>query len=219
MSETELVKDRYERRKRNGIYESKSFVSFVVSEREKIYSKILKSHFAETKNLKMLEIGAGTGSNLSYFLNKGILADNMYANELLNDRLNELKKNFPDVNLISGDATQIVQVSDFDLIFQSTVFTSILDNSFKQKLALKMWQLLKPGGIILWYDFTYNNPNNSDVKGIKTDEIKKLFPLGKEVKFYKVTLAPPIGRRAGNLYPLFNVFRFLRTHVIAVIKK
>ena len=46
------------------------------------------------------------------------------------------------------------------------VFPSILDDSFQQKLADRMWALTKPGGGILWYDFIYNNPRNPDVRGV-----------------------------------------------------
>ena len=51
-----------------------------------------------------------------------------------------------------------------DIVFQSAVLTSILDDEYKKRLANKMWELLKPGGAILYYDFIYNNPKNPDVK-------------------------------------------------------
>lgn len=85
-----------------------------------------------------------------------------------------------------------------------------------------MWSLLKPGGFILWYDFIYNNPKNADVKGIKIKEIKSFFPKG-DFKYKKVTLAPPINRITTkinpNLYYIFNLFSFLRTHVLCSIQK
>ena len=56
-----------------------------------------------------------------------------------------------------------------------------------------MLRVLKKEGIILWYDFSYDNPKNPDVKGIKKEEIINLFPNCK-FTFNKVTLAPPIVR-------------------------
>jgi hypothetical protein len=83
-----------------------------------------------------------------------------------------------------------------------------------------MFEMLKPGGIILSYDFTYNNPNNKDVVKLTRHEIKDLFSNHAEILFEKVTLAPPIARRIGKLYDAVNFFfPMLRTHLIAVIKK
>ena len=82
-----------------------------------------------------------------------------------------------------------------------------------------MWEMKSEKGIILWYDFVYDNPFNKDVKGINKKEIKSLFPMASKYIFYKTTLAPPIGRRIKKFYNFFNIlFPFLRTHTIAVIK-
>jgi len=56
-------------------------------------------------------------------------------------------------------------------IHQFTVFTSILDISMKQSIAGEMLRVLKPDGIILWYDYYRNNPMNPDVRGVKKREI------------------------------------------------
>jgi len=66
--------------------------------------------------------------------------------------------------------------------------------------------MLKSGGIILWYDFVFDNLQNNDVRGIKKREIIKLFKDSKKKTFNKKTLAPPIGRKVRKLYPLFNIF-------------
>jgi hypothetical protein len=34
--------------------------------------------------------------------------------------------------------------------------------------------MVKPGGIILWHDFVYNNPGNKDLKGSPKKEIIKI---------------------------------------------
>jgi len=96
----------------------------------------------------------------------------------------------------------------------------VLDAELKQRLADKMMDMVKPEGIILWYDFMFDNPRNKHVNGINKAEIKKLFAKGKDIQFNKVTLAPPISRRLYRIYSFINtLFPFLRTHIIAVIKK
>lgn len=96
-----------------------------------------------------------------------------------------------------------------------------LDDDFQQQLANKMWNWLRPGGSVLWYDFVYDNPNNPDVRGVPIRRIKSLFPGKIIVK--KITLAPPISRLVCRVHPagyrFFNLFPFLRTHVLCWITK
>lgn len=224
-SETQNVKDRYEKRKSEEIVQKNSkefyFNHYAQSERELKYIEIIRSRFDEIGDKTFLEIGAGGGINLFTFKKMGFQWQNIHANELLADRFALLKASFPNIKLYEGDACEMELSlnNSFDIVFQSTVFTSILDADFKQKLAHKMWSMLKPGGIVLWYDFAFDNPQNKDVKGIKRKEIKTLFKVAKRITFYRTTLAPPIGRRVKKLYPFFNLFPFLRTHLVAVIEK
>ena len=82
-----------------------------------------------------------------------------------------------------------------------------------------MFDMTRNSGIILWYDFRYDNPHNADVRGISKKEVKCLFPDAKKIFFFDVTLAPPLGRRVGRLYGILNSLWFLRTHVVAVVYK
>jgi len=219
------IAERYDRRKLSeGVKKKMSnfyFNHFAEAERELKYIEIFNKRFHSLEDLKILEIGAGTGGNIYFLKRFGFKWENIYANELLPDRFDVLKNTFPNIKLYEGDACEIVpeQNNLFDIVFQSTVFTSILDSDFKQKLADKMWSLVKPGGMVLWYDFAFDNPSNKDVKGVKKAEIEKLFKEAKNIKFYKTTLAPPIGRRVKKFYPFFNLFPFLRTHLVAEIQK
>lgn len=222
MQETEQIKARYEKRKNNPDYPGKNilFVEYVIKERESVYRKIIDDNFKTNRNLKILEIGAGEGANIKFFQTAGLKDGNIFASELLPERAKVLRDKFPGITVAEGDALQLNFDEQFDIVFQSLVFTSILDDDFKVKLAQKMWSMLKPGGIILWYDFRFNNPSNKDVKGVGKTEIMKLFASSAEIIFFNVTLAPPIGRRIGKLYNIINsVFPFLRTHIIACIKK
>jgi len=221
MSETEKIKERYEKRKQQQAGAALSgYVTFTVQEREALYERLLRARFGDPARLRVLEIGAGKGANIPFFLKLGIPASNITANELLSDRFEELKKNFPEVNGAPGDALQLPHNETFDVVFQSTVFTSILDESFRAALAKKMLEMTRPGGIVLWYDFRFNNPSNPDVKKVTKAEVRRLFSSAREIHFYRVTLAPPISRRIGGLRGLVNsLFPFLRTHLVAEIVK
>jgi hypothetical protein len=152
------------------------------------------------------------------FLECGFRKENIFLNELLPERVKAIKSNHSGTTVFEGDALKINFGKTFDCVYQSTVFTSILDDQSRKQLAIKMWDLLNPGGIILWYDFIYNNPKNPDVRKVSISEAKDLFPMCNHSEIRKITLAPPIGRRVGNLYSLFNL-PFLRSHIIAVFRK
>jgi SAM-dependent methyltransferase len=222
--EANNVKERYKRRqaeKSASLYDAqKPYVRHATREREDFYKQGIIAHFGEVEFLKVIEIGAGAGGNISFFKSMGILPRNIFANELIPERAQALRAAHPDINIIEGDATtlDVSMMQQFDIVFQSTVFTSILDDGFKRKLADLMVQLMKPKGMLLWYDFIYDNPRNKDVKGVGVEEVRQLFPE-LDISFSKITLAPPIGRRVGNLYTLFNLLPILRTHVVGFGKK
>lgn len=221
---TDAIAAQYERRKNDpklkGLYGNTAFNRHSTAEREERFAAILRRS-GDPGALRLLEVGAGTGGNIPFFRRLGFRPEHIHANELLKDRVDVLREAQPDITLHPGDALAIPSELDetFHVVLQSTVFTSILDAGFKQRLARRMWELTKPGGLVLWYDFAFNNPNNPDVKGIKRNEVKALFPLAEPIAFHRVTLAPPIGRRVKNLYPAFNLFPFLRTHLLAAIRK
>lgn len=182
----------------------------------KLFSSILFPH------LKFLEVGCGYGTNLLELLQLGATPENLVGNELLEDRLVSARRRLPEaIRLLPGDAAQLsLPDASFDVVYQSTVFSSILDDGLQVSLAQKMWELTRRG--ILWYDFVYDNPSNPDVRGVPVRRIKELFPEG-QIAFKKVTLAPPIARRAVPVHPalynVLNLFPFLRTHTLCFINK
>src|SRR5437899_11006112 len=108
------------------------------------------------------------------------------------------------------------------MVLQITLFTSILNDEVKLAIAADMARVLAPGGRILWYDFSFNNPRNPDVRGIGRREIRMLFP-GLEMKTKRVTLAPPLGRIVAPLsivlYYLLSRVRPLCTHLLCLLRK
>ncbi len=220
MEELDEIRERYKRREVKGDYsghKAEYYEKRIREEREELIRSIISRKFPETKHLKILEIGAGTGGNVPLYRSLGLKDHQIELNELLEDRLKMLEVNYPEIAKLPGDALQIGEAGKYDIIFQFTVFTSVLDNNFRMKLAQKMLRLLKPGGSIIWYDFIYNNPNNPDVKGVSKKQVRLLFP-DCNIRIFPVTLAPPIGRRIGKLYGLINsIFPFLRTHIVAEI--
>lgn len=184
-------------------------------ERRGIMAKFFTEHRQSGDDI--LEIGAGHGDNVRIMRDGGFSDAHIYLNELLPERAVNIRTRYPAVHCLEGNALALPD-AQYAWIFQSTVFTSIPGDDDRRRLADRMWQLLKPGGYLVWYDFIFNNPSNKDVRAVTPREVRSLFRHGNEVMMRKVTLAPPVGRRIGRLYNVFNL-PFLRSHILAVFQK
>jgi SAM-dependent methyltransferase len=178
----------------------------------------------ELAALRLAEVGCGSGGNLLELLRLGFAPEHLQGIELLPERHAAARHVLPAAaGVWLGDAVQApIEPGSLDLVLQSTVFSSLLDDAFQHKLATAMWRWLRPGGHVLWYDFTVDNPRNPDVRGVPLARVRTLFPQGR-VSAQRVTLAPPLARVVcgwhPGLYPVFNAVPLLRTHVLAWIAK
>ncbi len=181
----------------------------------------------DVSNLRLTEVGCGGGGNLLELLRLGFAPAHLQGVELLLERHAQARQVLPAATRLwlgnAADPAQApIEAASQDLVLQSTVFSSLLDDAFQQQLASAMWRWLRPGGAVLWYDFTFNNPRNPDVRGVPMARVHSLFPAARIVA-RRVTLAPPLARVLCRLHPtlytLFNLLPLLRTHRLAWIEK
>lgn len=198
---------------------------FMMHERERRLLALLRRHnllHLETK--KILEIGCGNGYWLREFIKWGARPEYVTGVDLLPDRVVNAKRLCPEsVTIQCGSAAQLTYPSEtFDIVLQSTVFTSILDSGLKQQIASEMVRVVKRDGCILWYDYHVNNPWNPDVRGVPKSEIAQLFPHCR-MRLQRITLAPPLVRVLAPyswvMCDLFTKIPLLCTHYLGVIHK
>ena len=224
--ETRAVAERYARRGNADRYSAlRPDVWQTLQERQRALLQLLASHgITDLSALRLLEVGCGSGGNLLELLRLGFAPQHLTGIELLPDRLEQARHVLPAATaLIAGDAAAAaIAPASQDFVLQSTVFSSLLDDAFQQRLADAMWAWLKPGGAVIWYDFTFDNPRNADVRGVPLGRVRALFPQGR-VQHRRVTLAPPLARVLcrwhPGLYGVFNALPLLRTHVLAWVSK
>ena len=225
-SEIEQIDQRYARRRPGNLYSMlRPEVHRSAQEVERAIVALLSRHVLRPiHELRLLEAGCGSGSNLTMFIRLGFDPGRLVANELLPERVAQARRNLPAVvTVVEGDAATLdFPPGSFDIVFCSLVFSSVLSDEYQARLAARLWELVAPGGAMLWYDFTYDNPANRDVRGMPLRRVRELFPHA-EVTARRVTLAPPISRRVCRWFPAayhaFNLFPFLRTHVVCWLKK
>lgn len=195
---------------------------FAIQQRQRAIARLLQtSGIGSLTNKFILEIGCGRGDVLHELLVHRMDGGNLYGVELLPDRLTDAQMRFPGVHLAAADAQNLpYSAQQFDVVVQFTVFSSILDETIKTNIAAEMLRVVKPDGLILWYDF-WLNPTNPQTKGIRKPEIQELFPNCRFI-FKRITLAPPIARKlvplSWTVSALLEKFLFLNTHFLVAIR-
>jgi SAM-dependent methyltransferase len=224
--ETDAIAARYARRGNADRYSAlRPEVWQTLHERQRVLLRLMAAHgVRDCGALQLVEVGCGAGGNLLELLRLGFAPERLRGIELLPERLAAARRVLPAaLRLDGGDAcTAPVAPASQDLVLVATVFSSILDDAFQQRLAQAIWSWLKPGGAVLCYDFAVDNPRNPDVRGVPVARLRALFPEGR-IDAKRVTLAPPLARAACRLhpalYPLLNALPLLRTHRLAWIGK
>ena len=171
----------------------------------------------------LADVGCGDGMWLGQFVRWGADPAALRGIDLIETRIGAAGGRVPEASLVCGDARSLPwSDASFDVVTQFMVFSSILRASVKRRIADEMLRVLKPDGVILWYDSRRSNPRNPNTRALGAAEIGRLFPEC-DVRLRSVTLAPPLARRVVPLSRasgvLLESIPLLRTHFFGVIRK
>jgi len=177
---------------------------------------------ASLRGQRIVDVGCGEGNWFAWFLDQGIRPTELAGIELDPERAAACQSRYPECEIQVADAAKLPWPDDFfDLAFQSTVFSSILDPTVRRAVAQEMRRVVRDGGAILSYDFHIRKPGNRDVLAIGHDELASLFP-DSEIEALRVTLARPLAALfAPNAWPLARALeatKLLNTHYFTVIR-
>lgn len=170
------------------------------------------------RGMKVLDVGCGNGGMLRRLADFGVHPQDCVGIDLRGEAVLRAREFNPNITFIEGNAAKLpFENRAFDLVLQSTVLTSVLDGDVRKAITSEILRTLRPGGYFVWYDFAYSNPKNPNVRGIGRREIEALLS-GCRLKFYRLTVAPPIGRVAAkfspSLYRTLLTLPLLRTHYL-----
>jgi ubiquinone/menaquinone biosynthesis C-methylase UbiE len=194
---------------------------FMIQTRQRAVLKLLRQRgFYPLAGRVIVDIGCGDGNVLQEMVSFGADPDRIYGVDIYRPRLVQARQRLPGANVIAANGQRLpFPAQSFDVALQFTVFSSILDQEIRKGISEEMRRVLKPDGLILWYDF-WLNPTNPQTRGISRSEVRRLFP-GQQVKFQRLTLAPPITRAlAGSSWLLCDLLEslgILNTHYLAGI--
>jgi SAM-dependent methyltransferase len=200
---------------------------FLYQQRCRAMLNMLSEHgVLPLRDKTILDVGCGGGQGLVDFESWGARRQNLAGIDLLEESARlargRLVTGERAADIRTGNAAELPWSDEtFDIVNQSTMFTSILSDALRKAIADEMVRVTRRGGVILWYDFRVNNPVNPHVRRVGAGEIRSLF-AGCEVNLRLITLAPPVARR---LVPLSWVgalmlenLRIFNTHYFGVIR-
>jgi len=170
----------------------------------------------------VLDIGCGSGSMLDQLRLKGGATGRLIGLDLRLARLQECQPRYPDVAMLACSGASISLPADsIDVVAAFTLFSSVLDTSIQRRIASEITRVLRPDGIIAWYDLRTPNPANRALRSMTKRRIESLFP-NSEVDLRSATLLPPLARRLGEQaeqrYRRLNRLPFLRSHLVGVVR-
>lgn len=228
MSEADRILEEHRRREREipaGFYDLDRPANLFLRQGQEraLRDALEKAGLLPLSNRRLLEVGCGSGNWLEILERFGARREGLAGVDLDPGRADVCRSRFPGADIRSGDASGLPwEGGSFDLVFQGTVFSSILDPGMRRAVASEMLRVLAPGGAILWYDFFMDNPANPNVRGVRRSEIEALFP-GCRAELRRATLAPPLARRlvpvSWTLAAVLESLRVFDTHYLGVIRR
>ena len=227
MREIGRIRDAYRRRAEraaDGRYEATSPANrYLYARRDEEVLALLRRHrLLPLAGRRIIDVGCGSGGVLRDFVRWGADASRACGVDLLPDRVASAHESLAGATFVAGDAASLPwRDGTFDVALQFTLLTSVLDNGLRRRIAAATMRVLRPGGTLVWYDFTWN-PGNRDTRGIGLGELRALYD-GCAVDARRVTLAPPIMRRLAprsmSVCRALVAVLLLRSHLLAAITK
>ena len=144
---------------------------------------------------RVLDLGAGWGADCVEMERLGWERSGILAIDLRRNDVRRSATGLPWVRWMVGDAARLPIVDGgVDLVFQSVMISTVLDEDLRGAIFREVARVLKPGGAFVSYDMRYPNPWNRDHRPLRAASLRRAFP-GWKVQMSSVTLLPPLARK------------------------
>lgn len=131
---------------------------------------LLAHHAAVDAESPIIELGGGSGSVTRMLLKSGIAPSRLYVIELDPELAAYLKKTFPGVSVIQGDAAELASILPADILGKARRVVSGLPmmnmpQSVRKKILESCFQVMAPEGAYL--QFTYSPLSSINDKALQ----------------------------------------------------
>jgi phosphatidylethanolamine/phosphatidyl-N-methylethanolamine N-methyltransferase len=120
----------------------------------------------------VVELGPGTGPVTKALLAAGVPADRLFVVEIDADLCGYLRREFPNVNVVNGDATKLKSLLPPEWVGKvASVVSGIpmlpLPIEVQRALTQAAFEVMAPGGDILQYTYSLASPIKANALGLK----------------------------------------------------
>ena len=225
--EAERVRAAYARRDKLGLDGRYAYWEpanlFIYQNRERRLLRLLRDFPGlPLSGQRVLDAGCGDGALLRDMQRYGAQTENLFGFDLLEGRVQRARELTPGAKIDTGDAQSMPYAdASFDLVLGFTLLSSVSSAAALGRVTSELARVVKQGGRLVIYDF-WTNPFNRDVRPLRRNSLKRLFP-NRQIDFLPVTLAPPLvrllTRAPGGWFACtgLEMVPFLKTHYLAAI--
>lgn len=176
----------------------------------------------------VLNVGCGNGADNFQLLRLHYKIENICGIDINDERLSVAQHIFPNSTCEIGDASKMRYADNyFDIVFESTMFSTLSNDNLCNTIASEMIRVCKPNAHIVLVDWKIPKPNNPSYNALTKKKLFKFFKVGLETDLIYTTrgaLIPPIGRFLSKyihgIYFLVSSFLpFFVGQVVYVLKK
>lgn len=199
---------------------------FRIQAEERLFLDTLRKQGLRTlAGYRILDVGCGYGYWLRRFAEWGARPQDLHGIDLLEDRIQlGRQRTLPGIDLRCGNAARLEFIdATFDIVSIFLMMSLLPDEAMRLRVGAEVSRVLKPGGLVLWYDFRYPPPRGGDgMIAMTRKRIAQAFP-DFELHLRSASAVPPITRRiaryAWPLCTMLDSISFLNAHYVGTMIK
>ena len=198
---------------------------FRVQAEERLFLNVLGKHgLRNLAGCKILDVGCGFGYWLHRYAEWGALAHDLHGIDILEERIQAARKLLPGIDLRCCNAVDLdFEDASFDMVSMFLMLSLVPDEQTRMQVGAEVARVLRPGGMVLWYDFRYQPPRDGvEMIAMSRKQIARAFP-GFELRLRSASAVPPITRRlaryARALFSWLDLVAPLNSHYVGVLIK
>jgi len=197
--------------------------SFMISRKWTVIAGLLKSAAIDLSRARVLDLGAGEGGDCARFGDLGVQGDRLLALDILEERARRARRNHSWFRFLVGDAARLpFRDFWFDIVYQSTMLSSVLEADRRARIFAEVRRVLGRGGVFLSYDTRYPSPRNRNTRPLRPREFIQAF-RGWPITLRSLTPLPQLVRLVAPFsLPACRALEAippLRSHILALVRK
>lgn len=225
MDELERIRQRYAERDAagslTGFWSLRNPVALhLAQERERAVLRLLSEAGVELTGRRLLDIGCGLGVEFASYLRWGAEAGQLFGVDLLHARLRAARGRSNALLAQASAARLPFAGAAFDLVCLNVVLSSIVDDQLRREAGREALRVLRPGGLVLWYDIARARGCDAHLRPVPRAEVEGLLP-GLQWRWQRLStdlgvlrrLHALLGERAMRAFDLSGLFK---THLLGL---